>query len=166
MRASCSERGLRTPGTRGFTVVELIAVMIVAAALAVVVMPRLGGALSMRHDAWRDTVLAALRTAQATSHGHRRLVCVDFTSTTVSLRLATLNPASACDAVLPGPDGASVWARDAAAGSTSVSPAGTLYFQPDGRVSSDGAGTTLVDRSIVVSGSAAITLSAETGHAR
>ena len=146
--------------------VELIAVLLLASALAVVVLPRMQDTLSFQDTAWRDQVLAALRQAQSVARGHRRLVCADLSAGQVALRLATANPATTCNQALPGPDGQAAFARDGRASALSVSPAGTLYFQPDGRVTTDGAGLTATDRSITVAGEAAITLVGETGHAQ
>jgi prepilin-type N-terminal cleavage/methylation domain-containing protein len=151
---------------RGFTLVELVAVLLLASALAVVVLPRMQDTLSFQDTAWRDQVLAALRQAQSTARGHRRLVCADLSAGQVVLRLATVNPATSCDQALPGPDGQAAFAHDGRAAALTVSPAGTLYFQPDGRVTSDGAGLSAADRSITIAGETAIALVGETGHAQ
>ncbi|EHR70225.1 hypothetical protein BurJ1DRAFT_1353 [Burkholderiales bacterium JOSHI_001] len=145
--------------------VELVAVLLLVGVMAVVVVPKMDVALALRGTAWRDQVLASLRLAAATAQSHRRLVCVDIASGSVTLRLATANPASSCDQALAGSDGSPNTASVANAPATTVSPAGTLYFQPDGRVSSDGAGTSLADRSISVAGEPDISLVAQTGHA-
>jgi MSHA pilin protein MshC len=156
--------GRAVPRQRGFTLVELVAVLLLVAVLAAVVAPKMDVALALRGTAWRDQVLAALRLAASTAHSHRRLVCADVATGSVTLRLATANPATSCNQALPGPDGSASFARAANAPATAVSPAGTLYFQPDGRVSSDGAGNSLADRSISVAGEPDITLVAQTGH--
>lgn len=150
---------------RGFTLMEMLVVMTLIGLLAVAALPRVDAILGLRGDVWRDELLAALREARSTAIGHRRLVCVDITSTSVRLRIAAANPASSCSAALPGPDGDAVYARSAdAALTTTVAPAGTLYFQPGGQVSSDGAGLEPTDRSIAVAGLAPITVVGRTGH--
>jgi hypothetical protein len=68
--------------------------------------------------------------------------------------------------VLAGPDGDARWARDGRALVVTVLPAGTLYVQPNGRITSDGGGTTPVNVSITVAGETAIQLTGETGHVR
>jgi MSHA pilin protein MshC len=161
MRASFS-----SAAARGFTTVELVAVVVLMGVLAVVALPRLEGALAQRGDHWRDQVLAALRHAQSTAQSHRRLVCATVATGAVSLSIATANPATTCASVLPGPDGHASHARDDRGIATSVSPAGTLYFQPNGRVTSDGAGSTAADRSIAIDGMTAITVVGETGLVR
>jgi prepilin-type N-terminal cleavage/methylation domain-containing protein len=151
---------------RGFTTVELVAVIVLLGVLAAVALPRMGGALAQRGDHWRDQVLAALRHAQATAQSHRRLVCASVATGSVTLEIAAVNPASSCSSALPGPDGDTRYAHDDRGIATSVSPAGTLYFQPDGRVTADGAGSSATDRSIGIAGQVAITVVAETGLVR
>ena len=141
---------------RGFTLPELVAVLVIVGVLAVVALPKFDAGLSLRSDAWRDEVVAALRTARQTAVSHRRLVCASVAGSSVTLSIAPANPATACGAALPGPGG-----------TAAVSPAGVLYFQPSGRVTSDGAGSTTSDRSIAISGTGdPITVVGETGHVR
>ena len=148
----------------GFTLIELVAVLVLVAVLAVAVLPRMEGALALRGDAWRDQVVATLRQAQSMAVGHRRLVCVAVTSNTVSISVATSHPASGCVSAVPGPDGSASWARDASAPATALSPAGGLFFQPSGRVTSDGAGLLATPGRITISGRADVQVVAETGH--
>ena len=158
MRARSSERG--------FTVIELIAVIVLIGVLAVVALPRFEGALAQRSDHWRDQVLAALRHAQSTAQSHRRLVCASIATGAVTLTIASANPANSCDSTLPGPDADPRYAHDNRNIATTVAPAGLLYFQPGGRIASDGAGLTAADRSIAIDGQTAIAVTGETGHVR
>ena len=48
--------------------------------------------------------------------------------------------------------------------SLTQSPAGTLYFQPDGRITSDGAGSSAVNATVGLAGEPNLTLIGETGH--
>ena len=147
---------------RGFTLPELIAVMVIIGVLAVVAMPKFDVALNLRADTYRDQIVAALRYAHSSAASHRRLVCASVGSNAVNLGIAAANPASACSATLPGVDGGA--AASSSASTSSVSPAGTLYFQPSGRVTSDAAGVSAGLWRISVSGASAITLTGETGH--
>jgi MSHA pilin protein MshC len=148
----------------GFTLIELVAVLVLVAVLAVTVLPRMEGALALRGDAWRDQVVATLRQAQTIAVGHRRLVCVTVASSSLSVSIATSQPASSCATALPGPDGDARWARDVNAPATALSPAGSLFFQPSGRVTSDGAGLLAAPGRITISGQADVQVVAETGH--
>ena len=159
MCANSSER------ERGFTLPELIAVILLISILSATALPKFQGALGFRDDAWRDQVVAALRYAHKTAISHRRLVCADVAAGTVTLSIASANPASVCSAALPGIDGGSASADSrGAAAAASVSPAGPLYFQPSGRVTTDGAGSSAVARTIAIAGQGNIVLVGETGR--
>ncbi|MFO1219343.1 MAG: prepilin-type N-terminal cleavage/methylation domain-containing protein [Burkholderiaceae bacterium] len=163
MRASCSE-GLHC--ARGFTLPELVIVLVLLGVLSAVALPKMGSALAMRETAWRDQVVAALRLACSTAISHRRLVCASVASGSVQLAIAPTPGATACTAVLTAPDGSATWAAEPSGIATTISPAGTLYFQPSGRVTSDGAGASASSRTIAIAGESAITLIGETGHVR
>lgn len=153
----------------GFTVVELIVVLVLIGVLAVVALPRLSATDAVRDDGWREQVLAGLRLAQASAVGHRRLVCARFSGTVLELQLATVNPASTCSVVLPGPDGSASFgggSGTSGGGTVSVSPAPTLYFQPNGQVSQDGAGSQVTSFSISTTGVPVITVFGASGHAQ
>ena len=159
----------RPPGRRatgGFTLVELIAVLMLVGVLAVVALPRLGGALALKGAAWRDQVKAGLLQGRVLAQGHRRLVCATLVTGEIRLTMASANPASACNTPIKGPDGDARWAVDNNAITLTQTPAGTLYFQPDGRITSDGAGSSAVNVSITLSGETALQLTGETGHVR
>lgn len=166
MCATSSER--RSPAdARGFTLPELIALLVVIGVLAAVALPKLDLGRPLRDEAWRDEVLAALRLARQTAVSHRRLVCVEVATDRVALRIAATHPASACTTALRGPDGGDDFARAPEGSTVTASPAGPLYFQPSGRVTSDGAGSTAADLSLTFSGgAAAIGIVGETGHVR
>lgn len=149
----------------GFTVIELIAVLVLMALTAIVVLPRLEVMATMRGAAWRDQVLMALRQAQSTAASHRRLVCVTVATGAVTITMASANPSTSCTLAVSGPDGGAQWARDAQAPATSVLPSGVLYFQPTGRVTVGGsANTAVADRTISIAGEASIAVVGETGH--
>jgi len=144
---------------------ELVIVLVVLAVVAVAVVPKFDLALGFRQDAWRDQVVAALRHAKGSAVAHRRLVCVTVGSTAVTLTIASANPATSCNANLTGPDGSAVFASTANSSlAVSVSPSGVIYFQPDGRATSDGAGNSPSSRTLSISGLADITVNGETGY--
>ncbi len=151
---------------RGFTMIELVAILILVGVLAAVAMPKLDTAVSLRNDTARDEVLAALRYAGQTAQSHRRLVCVDVSATAVTLRIATNRPASACDSALTGPDGGTTFTSNPGASTFTLSPSGTMYFQPDGRVTTDGAGNNASARTLAITGVSNIAIGGETGLVR
>ncbi|TFW10297.1 prepilin-type N-terminal cleavage/methylation domain-containing protein [Oxalobacteraceae bacterium OM1] len=100
--------------SRGFTLIELIMVMLLTGILAVVALPRLFDRNTFDTRGFHDEVLAALRYAQKTAIAQRRDVCVAFTSNSVTLTIATApSPATCGTAVasdsmnLAGPTGTS-----------------------------------------------------------
>ena len=151
--------------SRGFTLPELIAVLLLLGILSATAMPKLQAALTVRDDSWHDQIIASLHYAHKLAISHRRLVCADVGATGVSLSIASANPASTCNAALPGVDGQAQAATSDGGAAASISPAGTLYFQPSGRVSTDGAGSSTPVRTITIAGQTNIVLVGETGHA-
>lgn len=153
----------------GFTLVELIVVMVLLGILAVTVLPRLSSTAAFDEAGFHSEVVAALRYAQKSAVSHRRLVCAALTTTTVTLQIAATNPAAACGtALLRAPNGA-----DAFASTTSTSLAltagalpATLFFQPDGRVTTDAAATGLWSAGIAIGGMPTITVSGATGYVK
>jgi MSHA pilin protein MshC len=144
---------------RGFTLIELIAVMTLVGVLAAVVVPRFGVVNGAAAETYRDAVVAGLREAQALSQGHRRLVCAQFdASANLSLRIAANHAATACSHALPGPDAQAIYAHAPAGLGVVVSPARTLYFQSGGTVTASGAGGAASDFTITPTGLAAITV--------
>ncbi|MEO7336088.1 MAG: type II secretion system protein [Caldimonas sp.] len=149
---------------RGFTLPELVAVLLLVGILSATAVPKLQGVLTFRDDGWRDQLVAALHYAHKSAISHRRLVCADVASAGVTLTIASANPASACGTVLPGLDGRSLVADAKGGAAAGISPAGTIYFQPSGRVTSDPAGVTASTRTISIAGQPAVVLVGETGH--
>ena len=167
MCAKSSEPRRRArPLPRGVTLVELIAVLVLVGVLAAVALPRLGGALALQSAAWRDQVKAGLLQGRVLAQGHRRLVCATLATGEIRLTMASANPASACSNPITGPDGDARWAFDSHAIALTQTPSGTIYFQPDGRISSDGAGSSPADFSVSLAGETALQLIGETGHVR
>lgn len=146
-------------GGRGFTLVELVMVIVILGLLSVVVLPRFSATNSVRSAAFRDEAVAALRYAHKTAISHRRLVCVAVTPNAVSLSIAASNPASACGSPLPGPDGQSAFASSGTPLITSGT--GTIYFQPSGIAGPPGGSQTY---NIGIQDEPAIVVVGDTGH--
>lgn len=139
----------------GFTLIELVVIIILLGILAVAVVPRMSTD-GYQALAFHDRVVSVLRYAQKTASSHRRLVCVAFTASTVTLTIDHDNN-GACDSQalnLPGSNNNVLQSGDPVAVVFSPVPAG-FGFQRDG---------TGADMTLTITGEAAITVVAATGH--
>lgn len=149
----------------GFTLLELISIMVVLAVLAAVALPRLDSSATFRELQFHDDVVTVLRYAQKTAVSHRRLVCATIAPGSVTLSIAAANPAAACAQGLAGPDGKAPAAqRPSSAVSLASLPAGPLYFQPSGDVTTDGAGTAAANFTLTLTGQPDVTVVGSTGN--
>lgn len=96
---------------RGFTLVELIMVIVLVGVLSVVAVPRLIDKSDVSARGFHDSTLAYLRYAQKTAIAQRRTVCLDFggVKTSLTLKIANTSADSAnsniCTVNLAGPGG-------------------------------------------------------------
>jgi len=148
----------------GFTIIELVTVMVILGVLSAIAIPRMMDNKGFAGVTYRQTVVAALRYAQKTAVSHRRLVCASITPTTVTLSIASQNPAVAgCNLALPSPDG-SAYASTASgivAGGNLLSTG--LFFHPDGQIANNSAGGS-VSGTISITGEGDITVNGATGY--
>ena len=137
---------------RGFTLVELIAVMVVVGILAVAALPRFFDRSVFEARGFLDETRALLRYAQKTAVAQRRTVCVAFAAGGAALTIAGAAGVSVCDTPLALP-----YAPRGGTG-LAASVAG-LQFQ------STGATNQAANVTVTVNGATGtITVDAATGH--
>jgi MSHA pilin protein MshC len=97
----------RNKNQRGFTLVELVTVMVILGIISVIALPRMFNSSSFDSRAFSDSVRATLRLAQKTAIAQHRKVCV--TVTTAAPANLTINVSSTsaetCDVPLPSLSG-------------------------------------------------------------
>lgn len=106
---------------RGFTLIELIMVLVLLGILAMYAAPRFLSTGDLYARGFHDQSLAYLRYAQKSAIAQRRTVCVTLASNAITLRIATAEVTNTCSSALAGPAGeAGLTARSGVAFSSAV----------------------------------------------
>ncbi len=155
----------RTSG--GFTVVELVTVMVVIGILAAIVIPRITQTSDFAAAAYRNEVLSALHHAQKSALSHRHLVCATIAPGSVKLTIKSGPSAAGCDLNLTSLGGNtydnSKYQSVVATGAFVNAAQPSLFFQPNGEIT-DSAGNVIAAGSIGITGMPAIRIDGSTGH--
>ncbi len=85
-------------GSRGFTLVELIMVMVILGVLSVYAAPKIFNTADFKARGFHDETLSLLRYAQKAAVAQRRMVCVALNPTGVSMTMdKSTPPDGTCD---------------------------------------------------------------------
>ena len=145
----------RTPGSAGFTLVELVVVMTIAGVLAATVGPKFFSQQTFSERGYADEVAAALRLTQkaAVITGCAARLTLAAGSYVAAQQAASGNACLASDNTwstpIVGSDGTAL--QGSAPASTSATPAGVYQFDTQGRLaSSPGATVTVGTHTITI----------------
>lgn len=155
--------------TTGFTLVELISVMIIVGILALFALPRFFDRQTYDARRFYEETVSALRYAQKAAIAQRRLVCISFPgNNSVLLNIASAapetNPAS-CNSPLSGPQGTTPYTVTAQGGVTFTGSPIAFNFDAQGRPT-DATGNTIASTTTIqiVGAADAITVEGVTGY--
>ena len=157
--------------SRGFTLIELISIMIIVGIMAAVALPRMSALSGFDEKGLHDKLKASLQFARKTAVASRRYVCLTVTNGTggkVSLRFENAAPESTagnCTAgtnlTPPAPDATSGCATNQICASTTLSLSSTstsFRFDPLGRLNP------VTNVTFTTTGQPDIVIQAETGN--
>lgn len=144
-------------GQRGFSMVELITVIVILGIISAVVAPRFLDFAAFDSRGFSDEVRATLRLAQKLAIAQHRNVCVNVTTAAPANLTISVSKAANCDTPLPSLSGSGNYQVSARGGAALISSAALITFNPLG-----GAGAAAI--TLQVDSEPVITIEAETGY--
>ena len=121
---------------RGFTLAELVMVLVIVSVLAVAAISRFFDRQTFESRGFYDETLAALRYAQKTAIAQRRNVCVAFSTGSATLTIASASGIAApCNTDLTGPTGTTPFVVTARSGVTFAALPTNFQFSALGQAS-------------------------------
>jgi MSHA pilin protein MshC len=154
----------------GFTLIELIMVIVIMGVLAVFAAPRILNTSDFYARGFHDETLALLRFAQKSAVAQRRTVCVAFESDLVSLSMANSAGATNCASptvpAMTGPNGAAQVRARSGVSFDSAAPLGWNFnFNGLGQPIAATGGTALAaSRMIQIVGAGHVVVEDSTGY--
>ncbi len=143
----------------GFTMVELILVMVIAGIIAAVAVPRLIGRNGFDTRGFNDQLGTTVRFAQKLAIAQRRDVVVQLTTSTATLCYVVTVPCPAASRA-PGPGGEKPYTVTAPNGVAIASAVGALAFDAAGRPNT----AALLDIQVNGAGAYHVWVEQETGY--
>lgn len=148
----------------GFTIVELIAVMVITGIIASIAAPRFIGVDAFDARGSYGTLVSALRYAQKTAVAQRRIV---YANMNVSSRTVCLGYTSNCSSAVIDPATQSAYSKTLSNNVTLTASTSPIGFDGLGRPVPNATATFTIQNAVVPSESTrTITVEAETGYVR